>query len=331
MTPPRMVPQAPEPAETQRQAVPVRIQQPGRERPARIIRNEQEARLHMAEQSRHFLNLIEEARRQSTLADVVVSVRRAGGTAYRVLLPQLRRLEMLYEETARVPPGRAREIALEETAFLTGGYLGDALYARFTETPPYVSFVPREVLEVMTDAYGCLWRGQYIPDTNHLLMHPYVRSEGEMRLTIVHELLHYASWLGGGATEYRWAGNDGRPVQRNIPWLDEGLTELHAQQMLRGRGFGLDVVSYAPETIVGIYLQQIVGADILRRAYLSGDFQEAGRIVDSRLGAGSFERLAGYGRGAEALSFLEQRLDSARIDRSSWESDPVVVLARSRM
>ncbi len=326
-----MAPQASEPAETQRQAVPVRLQQPGRERPSRIIRNEQDARLHMREQTGRPRQLVDEAMRESALTRAVVTARRAGGAAYRTFLPGVHRLEMLYEEAARISPEQAQAIAREETSWLGRDYLGESLHGRIIATPPYVSFVPREILEAMTDGYGSLWRGQYFPDSNHLLLHSYVHDESELRLATIHELLHYASWLGGGSTDYLWAGAGGRPVHRNVPWLDEGLTELHAQQLLRAHGFVPDSISYAPETIVGFYLQQIAGADILRRAYLSGDFQEVGRIVDSRLGAGSFERLAGSGRGAEALSFLEQRLDSARIDRSSWETDPVVVLARSRM
>jgi hypothetical protein len=321
----------PEADEAQRQAVPVRLQQPGHERPARVIRSEQEARAHMREQAGRLGGLVEQAMQESALTRTVVTVRRAGGAAYRAFMPAVHRLEMLYEEVARIQPARAQSIAGEESAWLDAEYLGEPLHGRIVATPPYFSFVPREILEAMTDGYGSLWRGQYYPDTNHLLLHSYVHDEEELRLVIAHELLHYASWLGGGSMDYRWAGRDGQPLHRNVPWLDEGLTELHAQQLLRSRGFQPGSIAYAAETIAGFYLQQLAGADALRRAYLSGNFQEVASAVDSRLGSGSFERLAGFGRGAEALAFLEERLDAARIDRAAWDRDPLLSLARSRM
>jgi len=282
----------------------------------------------MDEEARRYSRLISEARRESSLVNAIQAYREAERTVTREWVPEIHRMEMESESSGSIAAARAREIAQETAGMLGGQFLGADLNSRFIQFLPYVSFAPRDFLDVMLWARGNLWRGGYQVGTNHLILYPFVRDETELRNTLVHEYLHYASWLGGGCNEYRWEGADGQPGHGNVAWLDEGLTELHAQQIIRGRGYSPTNISYPAETITGFYLQRLAGADTLRRAYLSGDFNEVQRAVDARLGAGTFVRLAGMHGGAEALQYLGERIDGARIDRSAWDREAIVSRAR---
>ena len=106
---------------------------------------------------------------------------------------------------------------------------------------------------------------------------------------------------------------------------ETGLTEMHAQQLTRSHGYTPSDISYRGETAVAYSLQRIVGAARLRRAYLTGDFTEVRRIVDRRLGAGTFGRLARMPNGYAALSFLRGRMDAAGVDHRAWSSPLVDV------
>jgi hypothetical protein len=188
---------------------------------------------------------------------------------------------------------------------------------------------------MLDSADGSSSYGRYIGGTNHIMIRddqPHEegivvrdRTESRRRLTILHEQLHYAAWLGGGM-DIRWRDGEGHPViAGRVGWLHEGLTEMHAQQIVRSHGHQPGYVSYPHETATGIYLQRLVGADTLRRAYLTGDFTQVRQALDRRLGAGTFDRLLQKRNGAEALSFLMGRMEAAGVRRTGWDRDAVIV------
>lgn len=229
-------------------------------------------------------------------------------------------------------------------SWLSENYLGSTVRARFVRTPPVATTESSEFFATLEGSerrspdplgYGHGAAGIYYKGTNHItlserepergsLRDP---SEADRRRTNVHEQLHYASWLGGGH-EMRWRDGQGRPNEpRHIEWLHEGLTELHAQQLTRSHGHTPTHVAYPYETATGFYIQQIVGEPVLRGAYLSGDFTEVRRRLDDRLGAGTFDRLAGMGSGLEALELITGRMSAAGIHFQAWERNPVLAAA----
>jgi hypothetical protein len=210
--------------------------------------------------------------------------------------------------------------------WLTSAYLGATIGARFRRHPPVITTETEGFFELQGEAYSHdAMGGIHFRGTSHIAISPTITSEADRRRIIVHEQLHYASWLGGGHV-IRWGSGGGRrTVLGYSAWLHEGLTELHAQQLTRRRGYAPTYIAYRAETALAYSLQRIVGTERLRRAYLTGDFSEVRRIVDRRLGAGTFRTLAGMPNGYSALAFLRRRMDAAGVDHSAWSSPLVDV------
>ena len=113
---------------------------------------------------------------------------------------------------------------------------------------------------------------------------------------------------------------------------------MHAQQLTREHGYEPTYVAYPTETTVGIYLQRIVimgvngnealGKEILRQAYLTGDFNEVRRITNRVLrDPSAFDTLMSKSNGTEALNYLTGRLDAACIEYSRWNENPIAMAA----
>jgi hypothetical protein len=181
--------------------------------------------------------------------------------------------------------------------------------------------------------------GAYVPESNAIIIPSEILSfsEADARHVVLHEELHYASYLGGGST-MRARDEDGNPLFFTNPpfsWSkQEGLTELTAQEICRERGFVPNMVGYPAEVITCYYMEQLLGEggrDILRSAYLSGDFTEVRSRLDAALGAGTFDELMFRRDGADALHFLLARMDERGIDHSGWDANPIVIAARAKL
>ena len=252
------------------------------------------------------------------------------------------------------PERHAEDIA---TNWMTSDYLGPVVGQRFANTPPVLTVENRSSFRTIDESdgaaghlgYGSHSIGRYYPGTNHVMVAEEIRGhrEADIKCIIAHEELHYASWLGGGE-DIRWQDETGNPIiQGYVSWIHEGLTEFHAQELTRAHGFEPSHVAYPYETIASSYLQQLVGADTLKQAYLTGDFTDVRRIVDQRLGEGTFDILLGardvpndfntllhhsrIERGSEALTFLVVRLEKAGISTSEWDRNPIVARARQEV
>lgn len=281
----------------------------GHERPARYFRSPEAARPHSRE---------EDASARALL---------------RIRFPDAR----LVDATASRAP-RAAELermAGEVRGWFGPSVLGQAVEARFSGSPPVVTGETHQYFRHVGAAAGLPGQtvGVQYPGTNHIAVdaegifeEDRYPSEAERRCILAHEMFHYAAMLGGGY-DMRWRGPNGEPIIRDrIAWLHEGMTELHAQQLTRSRGHAPPTVSYAAETTVSFYLQQLAGADVLRNAYLTGDLTEVRRLVDRRLGDGAFEGMVATGSGAGAFFYLrgrmEQRGMSAQL--ASWDANVIV-------
>ena len=244
-------------------------------------------------------------------------VRERGGRPGREDMEQL---ESLREEVA--------------ASLFTPRFLGSQLHHRFSRSPPIITLHGNSVYDELDRAegssfptYGGGSNAKYYSGTNHITIRESVADydEADQASLLIHEQLHYASWLGGGSNSIRWINESGEPVVHDkVDWLHEGLTELHASQMARSQGYEPTFTSYPYETAVAFYIQRMVGDRTLREAYLTGDFTQVRRRLDARLGAGSFDRLASMSRGWQALSFIMPEMAGNKIDFTRWERDPVL-------
>ncbi|MFH0884292.1 MAG: hypothetical protein V1861_01120 [Candidatus Micrarchaeota archaeon] len=233
-------------------------------------------------------------------------------------------------QATRHPPSHITDDALSgwvqrAIPILDSGFLGEELYSRFTQTPPVATAGASNIGE----------DGIYFGSTNSInFTNSSIRwlSEANSECLVLHEMLHYAAYLGGGM-DIRWRDGE-TPVFSKPGWkLHEGGTEYFAQLLTRQDGISPTMVSYPPETLVWVYMGAVLGEDstYLRMAYLSGDFTEVRSRIDARLGAGTFDSLLSTDSASAALSFLQEKMAAAGIDYHKWDADPIVsAVAASR-
>ncbi len=222
------------------------------------------------------------------------------------------------------------------------GMIGEGIASRMDATPPSLSTFQEaqraSVGQIFMELQMIGSIGGYLVGTNAIVIPEgsLDLGEAEARHVLLHELLHYASWLGGGRS-VRWRDDEGRPVfQGDAPaWNShEGLTELMAQETVREKGYDTPRIGYPAETMTCFYMERLLGEgghDMLLQAYLHGDFTEVRSRLDSALGAGSFEALLAKPDAAQALSYILARMDERGIDRSEWDSSPIMTLARAKL
>ncbi len=212
-------------------------------------------------------------------------------------------------------------------SWFTRDVLGDVVYGRFNRTPPVATAEDESYFSALVMAYGGVNPGIYYGDTNHVIMGAYQLEWDEARIMhlLVHEELHYAAFLGGGR-DVRWRDENGAPVMRRRGYwnVNEGMTELLAQQLCMEHGMAQSTVGYPYETAVSFVMEQVVGQEPMRRAFFSGDFTEVRQLLDARLGAGTFDALMSTQVNAEAFSLIMQKAGAAGMDTASWESNPIM-------
>lgn len=154
---------------------------------------------------------------------------------------------------------------------------------------------------------------------------------------IAHEQAHYLAALNGGLGEVTEDGKMdftlylGNKRIKGAAWLHEGLTELHSQQLIRKFGILSKKIGYPKEVKFCLYLQKLVGEDILKKAYLSGDFTKVRDKLDSELGYGTFEEIIMKQMVLFAFDVLVKPLVHLGIDFQSWETDEIVALAKKQL
>ena len=215
---------------------------------------------------------------------------------------------------------------------ITGSWLGPSFLddqivsARFSRTPPILTTESASFFQVHEAFYGYPVYGFFFPGTNHIVASSQFQKEADRRVLIAHEQLHYASWLGGGFSMFAMSPS-GETVFGYVSWLHEGLTELHAEELTRDRGFRPGYVAYPYETTVAAYMRRLMSDETMKRAYLTGDFTQPMHALDQLLGEGSFRGLLAAERGADALGILVGKLDAAGIKHSKFLKDHVIKAA----
>ncbi len=213
--------------------------------------------------------------------------------------------------------------------WMTRDFLGETVFSRFSRSPPVATLETGGWFATVSAASGNPTGGMYEAGTNHVFVSLYQGDNAY--LMMAHEQLHYAAYLGGGGAT-RWRDGDGNPHLREEGWaVHEGMTELLAQGLARSHGRVPSGVAYTFETSVCFAMQQVVGEEPLRRAYLSGDFTQVRTLLDVRLGAGSFDGLMACRSGADAFSFIMGKASAAGIDYAGWESSPIMAQCYAQM
>lgn len=289
----------------------------GFERPGRVFRTLTDARRHSREEEDSYRRLIL-ARRPDARPEAVHPGDYTGPA-----------------DPRQAPEGSAERLSVEVAGWLGRNVLGATLAGRFARTPPVVTEDPHRLFRfegIIAESGGLTAGGMYCPGTNHIMVNSDViadKSPEERRQLIAHEMLHYASYLGGGGT-IRWRDAGGTAViPGNMEFLHEGATELMSQQISRAHGSNPGSVAYGAETTVAFYLQQIAGANVLGAAYLGGDFTAVRAAVDRKLGAGTFDAMAATGNGHGALVVLRERMQARGLgaELARWDADPIVKTA----
>jgi hypothetical protein len=201
------------------------------------------------------------------------------------------------------------------------GFFGPWVQGRFT-TPQIVT-PPPEFFSLNRECYGGNPSGLYYPGTNMIVVSPLEADQSTRREVMLHEMLHYSAFLGGGGQVIRWRDDRNQPVVKAVTWLDEGLTQFHTKEMLARHKENSPFISYASEVVAAQHLQRIAGAEPLRRAYLTGNFTEVREAVDKRLGKDTFLTLSSFARGSDALGYLRGRVAAVEGSPALFETGPV--------
>lgn len=227
------------------------------------------------------------------------------------------------------------------TNWLTPDYLGRDVWEKFNRKPVEVGTISKGSLGSNSVQHfaGAIPAGLYITASIPILapiLDPLVhkiylskeehdRNPDNGRSVITHELLHRASYIGGGLSNMRWQDNGVDIRIGRVPWLHEGLTEFHAQQLVRQHTTGFHYFpSYEVAVTVSFYLQSLVGENTLRKAYISGDFSVVRDMVNKKLGAGTFETIIESDNANNAFWYLRNKLKDAGIDVSNLDLDPFI-------
>ena len=153
------------------------------------------------------------------------------------------------------------------------------------------------------------------------------RNPAQTRAIVQHETMHYFSNKGRGVgyEYFGWLPGLGYSGMGITEWFDEGMTEFFAQRICRSEGVGIPAsdVSYASEVTFANRMIGIMGEEgeaVLAKAYYTGDFSEVERMVDAKLGKGSFEELMECENGREANKLLERKCGEKGIGASEFDS-----------
>jgi len=211
------------------------------------------------------------------------------------------------EDPSITPLDTGKEMKLVSSA-LSSTYAGPLI----SDPPPYAVKVSPEVLYRITRDKSA--DGMHIPNSNIILISASSAESPEERSeALTHEITHYAAWRGRGfsmiySTEGKHIpslGKDVKIIDRSVNWFNEGVTNSISSSLVKRPDAPLD---YRYETMVAVLLERVVGQDMLRQAYVSGDYRCIQQIVNSKLGPGTFEELLKIRKPKEAFEFLWKEL-----------------------
>ncbi len=225
------------------------------------------------------------------------------------------------QSDVQISPALQRQYTAQVLEQFQGSYLPADLRARFMQNPmPVVTVENEQFMSIYALDIGRSVSsiGAFvIHSTNHIFIPGRLSSAERFITTVSHEMHHAASrTLGGGDTSRLWTitGTDGRPLQVEFNnQFHESMTEYNARRMAMNLGYSGSSNSYSGGVASVHYVREIVAehfvniehisleqarmqADaVISRMYHEGDMETVSRIVDNRLGAGTFSVLTGHG------------------------------------
>ena len=245
----------------------------------------------------------------------------------------------LVEETRIVSASRFI-LSTVSNNWLSLAYLGPELHLKFSAAPPRLFLEPPTYFTRFEKEHGFVPSGVKLSGTDEIHISSTIEDQSELWVLITHELLHHASELGGGR-DISWEDSAGcsKTVKYDEKkWLHEGMTELHAQQLVRKNGYAPTFVAYKFETATSFYIQRLVvdaarslelGMTILRGAYLTGNFTQIRMLVDRALKKGTFDELMKQSNGAQAFEFLRFQVKKYLVSSTGppsyrkWDEHPL--------
>ncbi|MFN7991371.1 MAG: hypothetical protein U0R44_04415 [Candidatus Micrarchaeia archaeon] len=234
--------------------------------------------------------------------------------------------EFLRERGITKPGPMSLIDATPELLRVRANFAGTPVAGTLTHPPPIIVRVPDATIErfVGKGNEAC-----HIPWTNIILVSDSALASPRRSEILVHEITHYAGFRGhDGSSVYR--GPNGQTALMGIPvWMEEGLVNAFSSRSASG----VSEISYPYETLAGILLEKLhFDPQVIRLAYITGDFRAFQGVVDSQLGSGTFEGMLRCQSGAEAFSFVYSRVQAQRpafFDEKGFRADPAVQRALS--
>ena len=204
----------------------------------------------------------------------------------------------------------AREMALFDgiVGWFDRKFLGYDIKILLDAIPPLMLLYYDEMRPIMKDAGISRFvnrleedeAGLFIPKTNKIILLP-TGGENDRKMVMAHEILHYCNELGCGG-EMRALDNTGISQElENDGWLDEGMTELHAQQKARKKGVVPTYISYEDCVMASLFIQRLAGSKLVKHAYLHGDYTKVRDILDKKIGYGKFDQMVKMKEALDAL------------------------------
>ncbi|VVC02610.1 Uncharacterised protein [Candidatus Bilamarchaeum dharawalense] len=221
------------------------------------------------------------------------------------------------------------------------GWVDDSYKAHSGQvSPPVLIVQPTTFFGTYNDTYNTSSIGFYDPKSNLIVISESLAgfNQADQYHVLTHEYLHYLSSCSGGGFQFKVIPEgESTPKFYSSRLFHEGLTELHAQEITRAHGVKPSSVAYSPDVVAAAYIQHVVGPEILKEAYLTGDFTKVAIAFDKAIGRpGSFNEFmeiytkpVGEGGGAKvAIAFLDTLFQAEGVSTRALDSNPIVIDGR---
>src|SRR5512143_641245 len=149
-----------------------------------------------------------------------------------------------------------------------GALAGTPAANLLSRPPPLVVQVPDATLASVArgrDAFG-----YYMPNSNMILVSASASaSPKRLAEVITHEISHYAAWRGHGF-ENVWTVNGQIAAFTKPVWLEEGMANAISSSLIPSTR---ERMAYPYETMAVVMLEKLAGQQVVRQAYISGDYR----------------------------------------------------------
>ena len=244
---------------------------------------------------------------------------------------------------ADIGPIRVLDSARE--ARTVSDFYGGRTASSLSSAPPIVVELSEEAMARLMRSggigsgggfYSFIPGAMYLPGTNIIVTTPSLEASPSAREDVLlHEINHYASFLGRGGYTFTFEHPPGTGYHHYSSWLEEGMTEFFTSRMLGGRSMAIE---YPYETVTIAFMEMMAGPQAVRDAFTGTGrgYDGLREALDARLGEGTFFTLMGMqptpeGRtianGGEAFEYLLSRAQDRGIGITGIVDDPIYRMA----